>query len=126
MAAHPKNPTVFHSLKYAWHGIQTAFSHEKVFRIELVFAVAVIVAGFVLRISRTEAAIVTICCTLVLSAECLNSALERIVDIVSPEFHPIAKQIKDLAAAAVLITAIGSLILGIQIFWPKLVLLLGR
>lgn len=126
MAAHPKNPTVFHSLKYAWHGIRTAVSHEKVFRIELAFAVAVTVAGFVLNISRTEAAIVTICCTLVLSAECLNSALERIVDIVSPEFHPIAKQIKDLAAAAVLITAIGSLILGIQIFWPKLALLLGH
>jgi len=115
-----KNTSLISSVKHATVGIRTAIRHEKVFRIELFFAAAVTIAGFVFRINHTEAAVIAICCTLVLSAECLNSAVERVVDLVSPDFHPLAKQIKDLAAGAVLITAIGSMILGLQIFWPKL------
>lgn len=118
-----KNRSLLSSVKNALAGIGTAIRHEKVFRIELMFAAAVTIAGFVFRITWTEAAIVSIYCTLVLGAECFNSALERVVDLVSPDFHPLAKQIKDLAAGAVLITAIGSFILGIQIFWPRLMLL---
>ncbi len=124
MKSQMKNTTLMSSVRNAVVGISTAVRHEKVFRIELLFAAAVTVAGFVFRITRTEAAVIAICCTLVLSAECLNSALERVVDLVSPGFHPLAKQIKDLAAGAVLITAIGSLVLGVQIFWPKLLDLL--
>lgn len=119
-----KNRHLLDSVRNALAGIGTAVRHEKVFVIELLFTAAVTIAGYVFRISRTEAAVIAICCTLVLSAECLNSALERVVDLVSPDFHPLAKQIKDLAAGAVLITAIGSMILGIQIFWPKLIALL--
>lgn len=122
--SHLKNRHLLDSVWNALVGIGTAVRYEKVFMIELFFAGAVTIAGFVFRISRTEAAIIAICCTLVLSAECLNSALERVVDLVSPDFHPLAKQIKDLAAGAVLITAIGSMILGVQIFLPKLIALL--
>jgi undecaprenol kinase len=119
--SHFKNKTLAASFRYAAEGIWIAFLHERVFTIELIATAVVAVAAAVLGVSRTEAAILTICCTLVLSAECLNSALERMVDLVTMEFHPLAKQIKDLAAGAVLITAIGSVMIGFQIFWPKII-----
>jgi diacylglycerol kinase len=125
LKSHLRNKHLADSFRYAAEGIWTAFLHERVFTVELFAAILVAIAGFVFRVSRIEGAVLTICITLVLSAECLNSALERMVDLVTPEYHPLAKQIKDLAAGAVLITAIGSVIIGLQIFGPILLNWIG-
>ena len=124
MKSHMQNKSLFHSFKNAWAGLVTAVRHEKVFSLELACLAAVLAASLIFRIDRNEAQAVIICCVLVLTTECLNSAIERIVDLVCPDYHPLAKQIKDLSAGAVLITVIGSLVLGIAIFAPKIVALL--
>ena len=126
MKSQLKNKNLAGSFRYAAEGIWIAFIHERVFTIELLAALGVILAGFAFQVSRIEGAILAICITLVLAAECLNSAWERMVDMVSPEFHPLAKQVKDLAAGAVLITAIGSVVIGLQIFGPKILQFLGQ
>jgi len=125
LKSHLRNKHLTDSFRYAAEGIWTAFLHERVFTIELLAAIVVAIAGVVFKVSRIEGAVLAICITLVLSAECLNSALERMVDLVTPEYHPLAKQIKDLAAGAVLITAIGSVIIGLQIFGPKMLNWIG-
>lgn len=125
LKSHLKNKHLADSFRYAAEGIWTAFLHERVFTIELLAAVAVVLLGLAWQVSRLEGAFLAICITLVLSAECLNSALERMVDLVTPDYHPLAKQIKDLAAGAVLITAIGSVIIGLQIFGPRFLTLLA-
>ena len=125
LKTHMRNKHLADSFRYAAEGIWTAFLHERVFTIELLVAIVVAIAGVVFKVSRIEGAVLTICIMLVLSAECLNSALERMVDLVTPEYHPLAKQIKDLAAGAVLITAVGSVIIGLQIFGPKVLSWIG-
>lgn len=83
--------------------------------------VAVGVAGSVLRVSAAEWCWLVLCVVAVWSAEALNTALELLADAASPTFHPLVKQAKDVAAGAVLITAIGSVIIGILVFGPHLV-----
>jgi diacylglycerol kinase (ATP) len=70
------------------------------------------------HITTTEWCIVLLCFGLVLSAEAFNTAIERLVNLVSPDFHPIAGDVKDVAAGAVLICAIASAIIGCIIFIP--------
>ncbi|GED20300.1 hypothetical protein KGI01_20410 [Kurthia gibsonii] len=81
--------------------------------------VVVIVAGFLTGISANEWTILLFVIAAVLSLEMTNSAIERVVDLVTDEFHPLAKRAKDLAAGAVLIAAIFSVIIGLIIFLPK-------
>lgn len=82
--------------------------------------VCVIIVGFLLGLSATEWCIVALCCGSVLMAEAMNSAVEAIADLVSPEFHPLIKKAKDVGAAGVLMMAIGAATAGIIIFLPKL------
>ena len=72
------------------------------------------------RHHSTEWCIVVICFGVVLAAEGFNTAIERLVDLVSPEFHPVAGDVKDVAAGAVLICAIAAAIIGCIIFVPYL------
>ena len=80
----------------------------------------VTVCGFYFGITPTEWCIVVICFGVVLAAEGFNTAIERLVDLVSPGFHPIAGDVKDVAAGAVLICAIAAAIVGSIIFLPYL------
>ena len=80
--------------------------------------------GFGLRVSLDQWAILLTMIALVFHAEIINTALEAIVDKVSPEFHPLAKVAKDCAAGAVLVTALAAVIVGLLIFGPKLLALL--
>ena len=77
-------------------------------------------AGFLLGISRLEWVAIVICILLVTAAEAMNTALEYLTDLVSPGFHELAGKAKDAAAAAVLITAIGAVIVGLLIFVPRM------
>ena len=81
-----------------------------------VFALAAVVLGLLLHISLGGWLAVILCIVLVFSAECLNTALESLVDLVSPGYHDLAKTAKDCAAAAVLVCAIGSLVVAAIVY----------
>lgn len=110
------------SFRYAFSGIATLLRDEHNSRIHVFAMVCAIAAGFLLRISSTEWCVVALCCGAVLTAEAMNSAVEAIADLVSPEFHPLVKKAKDVAAAGVLMTAIAAATAGLIIFLPKLIL----
>lgn len=103
---------------YAFAGARAVCS-ERNFRFHLFAMVVVIIAGFLTGISANEWTILLLAIAAVLSLEMTNSAIERVVDLVTDEFHPLAKRAKDLAAGAVLIAAIFSVIIGLIIFLPK-------
>ncbi|WP_332646929.1 diacylglycerol kinase family protein [Lysinibacillus sp. 54212] len=106
------------SFSYALTGIWTA-SKEQNMRFHLVSMVVVIVAGLLTGLSITEWLILTLLMALVIGTEMVNTAIERVVDLASPEIHPLAKDAKDVAAGAVLVFAVCSVIIGLLIFLPK-------
>lgn len=108
------------SFRYAGRGL-LLLTREPNARIHLVAATLVVATGLALGIRAADWAILTLCIGLVLAAEGLNTALERLVDLASPDWHPLARDAKDLAAGAVLITAVAAAIVGLLIFAPYLV-----
>ena len=108
----------FRSFGYAVQGILTA-TKEQNLRFHLLSAVIVIVSGILTGISIIEWMILTIVMALVIGTELINTAIERVVDLASPELHPLAKDAKDIAAGAVLVFAVASVIIGLLIFLPK-------
>lgn len=109
------------SFAYAFAGLRLVFRQEHNAWIHATAAICVVVAGFVFRISSLEWIAVVICIGMVISAEIINSSLERMADFVQPERDDRIKEIKDLGAAAVLLCAIASAIVGIIIFLPKII-----
>ncbi len=105
---------------YAMQGIGHAWKHEVNLRIHVSVAVIVILMGFWLSLSAMEWLIILLTIGGMLSLELINTAVERVVDLVTREYHPLAKQAKDAAAGAVLVYAILSVIIGLVIFLPKL------
>jgi diacylglycerol kinase (ATP) len=112
------------SFKYAFKGLGLLFTAEHNTWIYLGFIAVVVPAGFLLHISAVEWMFVTICIGSVISAEVFNTIAERMADKISPEYDPEIGRIKDLGAAAVLIMAIASAIVGVIIFLPKILSLL--
>jgi len=108
------------SFGYAWKGIRSCIGKGQNLSFHLIATVIVIMAGFFFGISPTEWTIIILCIGLVIAMELLNTAIEKLVDMISPERHPIAGQIKDIAAGAVLICAVTAAIIGIIIFAPYL------
>lgn len=80
--------------------------------------VIALVAAFVLRISAGDWCWIILAISIVWTAEALNTAFEFLADVASPEFHPLVKDAKDVAAGAVLITAVAALVIGAIVFWP--------
>lgn len=108
------------SFKYALKGIQLLFQSETNAKIHLVFTILVIAGGVFFSVSKTEWCLLTTAIVMVLCAEGMNTAIEYLTNLVSPDFHELAGKTKDVAAGAVLITAIGAIIIGCIIFLPKL------
>jgi diacylglycerol kinase (ATP) len=108
------------SFGFAWQGMKALFRTEHNAWIHFALTVAVVVLSFYFRISFGEAMSLTIVMAMVWSAELFNTALEKTMDFISQERHPQVKLIKDLAAAAVLITALAAVIVGGLIFLPKM------
>ncbi|MFN3267006.1 MAG: diacylglycerol kinase [Deinococcales bacterium] len=102
---------------YATAGIAYVWRTERNFRLEVVVSVVVIGAALLLRMDVVP---IVFCCVMVMSLELINTALEAVVDLVSPTYHPLAKIAKDVAAAAVLISSLGSLFVGLWLFLPVL------
>lgn len=113
------------SFKYAFEGILQAYIGEQNLKIHTVIAVLVIIFGFILKISYTEWLVCLVLIGLVLMAEFFNTSIEYLVDLTSPEIHPLAKATKDTASAGVLMMAIISAIIGLIIFVPKLINFIG-
>lgn len=109
------------SFKYAFEGIAELWRKEKNTRIHLFFTVLVIIFALILRVSTVEFCILITAICSVWCAEALNSAVERVVDLVTLDKKPLAKAAKDLAAGAVLILAFGSVFIGLIIFLPKII-----
>ena len=105
---------------FAIKGVSTLFRSEAHVQIHLLAVGAVTLAGFFFKISRSEWCIIALTCTIVLSAEAFNSAIETVIDLVSPGHHVLAGRAKDIAAGGVLITAIGAVVIGLLIFLPYL------
>ena len=98
---------------YAFAGLGAAWRSERNLRIHAGVAAAVVLAGAVLRLPPAAWAIVFLTIAFVVAAELLNAAVETVVDLVSPEDHPLAKRAKDIAAAGVLVAAAGAVAVGI-------------
>lgn len=113
-------PKLLNSFAYAIQGIKTAFRREANIRIHAGISLLVIIAGIGFGINRYETLIIILCMLAVFGFELINSAIEYLSDRVSTEYDNLIKQAKDTAAAAVLLSAIASVIIGIIIFLPYL------
>jgi diacylglycerol kinase (ATP) len=118
-----RNTTLWASFGHAFRGVFYALRTQRNFRIHFAAIVVVITAGLWLDITHYAWALLTLTIGGVLALEMLNTALEVFVDLVEPEYHPLAKRIKDLMAGAVLVSAIAAVIVALLIFGPSLVAL---
>lgn len=110
-----------YSVRFALQGVKLFFSRDRNGKIQVVIGITAIILGFTLSISSLQWMLVLFCTGLVISLEMINSAIERFCDMVTTEFHPGVKIIKDVAAGAVLVASIFSLVIGLIIFIPALV-----
>lgn len=108
------------SFGYAFEGMATLVRDEHNARIHVVALVCAIAMGIIFGISRTEWCLVALCIGGVLMAEAMNTAVEALADLVSPERHPLVKKAKDVASAGVLFMAIAAAVVGLLIFLPYL------
>lgn len=121
----PRSATLWDSFGYAGAGFVEAFRTQRNFRIHIAVTAFVIVLGLWLRIQLYEWAILVLTISAVLTAEIVNTAAETLVDLASPDYHPLAKRVKDLAAGGVLVRAVGAVIVGLLILGPPLLRKLG-
>ena len=110
------------SFKFAFAGISRAWRNEPNFRIEVSLGVAASLMAFWLQVSPVSIWLIS---ALVLSLELLNSALEATVDLISSDFHPLAKLAKDAAAGAVLLSSILAVLIGLVVLGPPLLAKIG-
>lgn len=100
------------SFRYAGAGIYSLFRYENNARIHLMACIAVVIAGVFFQISSTEWCLIVIQIALVWAGEAFNTAIEKLADLVSAEYHPVIKVVKDTAAAGVLLMAISAVKIG--------------
>ena len=109
------------SFLFAWNGFRICFASGTNFRIHIVFATAAVFLGGAFAITPAEWTMVIGCIVFVIAMEMLNTAIEQLCDMVHKEIHASIKLIKDVAAGAVLLSAIGSAVIGCIIFLPKII-----
>jgi diacylglycerol kinase len=110
------------SFSYAFRGIGIIFKTQHNFWVQILAAVCVVILGVEYKITSIEWCMLVLSMTSVLVAESFNTAFEIDIDLTSPEEHPYARDTKDVAAGAVLLTVIGATIIGLIIFIPKIFL----
>ena len=108
------------SFSHAFRGIGLMLRSQHNAWVHAAATGGVVVAGFVIAISRMEWCAIVLAIASVWMAEALNTAFEFLCDVTSPEFHPVVKQAKDVAAGAVLLSAVGSVVVGVLVFGPHL------
>ena len=110
------HPDFRKSFLFAIQGFRTAVATERNTKVMLAAGACAIVAGLALQLDLISWAIILLCCGMVITAELLNTAVETVVDLVSPEFHPLAGRAKDIAAAAVWVLSLLVGIVGVLVF----------
>lgn len=113
------------SVKNCLDGISYVTKSEKNFKREIALGIIALILSYILKIDKIEFIIVLTMICLVLTTEIINTAIERAVDLVTKEYHELARIAKDVSAGSVLVTSIFALIIGIIIFIPKIITLLG-
>jgi diacylglycerol kinase (ATP) len=113
----PKNH--IDSFRYAVEGIAHVFRTQKHMRFHMIIVVLVLVLGLLCRFDPLELAVLGVICCSVIVAEMLNTAVETVVDMITQSYHPLAKLAKDIAAGAVLVTAITAASVGMILFVSK-------
>lgn len=108
------------AFRNAWAGLCAAVRTQRNMRIHLAAAAAAVGAGLFFGLNAAEWTVLAISCALVLALESMNTALESVVDLVSPQYTPLARRAKDCAAGAVLIASLSSLVVGGILFIPKI------
>lgn len=117
----PHHPTFRRSFLFAVQGFRVAVSQERNIKVMLGGAAFALVMGILSGLTVVEWAVVLMCCGSVIAAELMNTAIETVVDLVSPEYHPLAGKAKDIAAAAVWVLSVFAAIVGIALFVNGLV-----
>jgi len=112
------------SFRYAFTGIWYAIRTQRNMQIHITMALLVVILGAIVSLTLIEWCIICVVICAVISLELVNTAIEATIDRIGTERHPLAKIAKDTAAGAVLVTAIGAVIIGLIIFVPKLIALL--
>ena len=107
------------SFKYAFQGLKDLFTTQDNAKIHAVMMLLSLLMGWFFQLSTIEWCFIIFAISSVLAAEAFNTALEHITDLVSPDQHELAGRTKDVAAAGVLLTAMGAAIVGLIIFLPK-------
>ncbi len=118
-----KHPTA-RSFVYAFEGLKTALKQEPNFRVHIIMATLALILGVVLKLSTIEWLILSFTIFYVITLELLNTVMEAFVNLVSPEYQHFAKVAKDVSASCVLLAAFLSVIVGLVLFLPKIILLI--
>ena len=110
------------TFRYAWEGLKYTWRTQRNFRVESLVGIVALGLCAVLGVNPAS---ILVCCALVLSLEMVNTAFEAVVDLAAPTYHPLAKIAKDVAAGAVLIAALISVLVGLVVLGPPLLRLVG-
>jgi len=114
------------SFSYAFRGLVKTFLEEQNLKIQTTVGLAVLMLALFFRITRLEWVSLVLAISLVILLEIVNSAVERITDVLKPRINSYVKEIKDIIAAGVLLASISATVVGIIIFWPYLNKLFGQ
>jgi diacylglycerol kinase len=115
-----KKQNILSAFRNAFNGLVYFFAHERNGKIQLVAATIAVGFAIYFHVTITEWVAVVLCITSVLCLEMLNSALEKLCDLIQPNYHPIIKIVKDVSAGVVLLASITSIIIACIIFLPKI------
>ncbi len=109
------------SFSYPIKGLKYAYRNEQNLAVDVGVSLLVLIAGFIFQLEHYEWIIIAMTIAVVIAGELINTAIEAVVDLVTEEYHPLAKVAKDTSAAAVFVLAIMAAVVGIIIFLPKLI-----
>lgn len=115
-----KNRTFIESFRYAFEGVRTVFQEERNMRSHTFSAIIVILLSLFLPLTLHEWLWILLAVFAIIVMEICNTVVENIIDFISPDYHPLAKKVKDMAAAAVLFTSFFAVITGAIILLPKI------
>ena len=121
-----KKRTFIDSLKDCLNGLSFIMLSEHNFKREILLAVITLLASYFLKVTKIEFMIILIVIALVIVSEIFNTAIEKVVDLYTREYNEIARITKDVSAFAVLTMCFFSVVIGIIIFVPKIIVLIGR
>ncbi len=113
---------VIKSIAFAWQGLKICFTAETNFRIHVLLGSIAVLLGFILNVSKAEWGFIIFFIAFVIAMEMMNTAIEQLCNVVRKETHLAIKNIKDIAAGAVMAAAAGSFITGLIIFLPKIIM----